>query len=48
MEEIKKDFTELKCGFSKSKINEFIKSVYIIKIQKNLFAPKIKGAKKSL
>ena len=35
-------------GFSKSKINEFIKSLYNTKIKKNIFAPKIKGAKKHL
>ena len=34
IKEIKKDFNELKYGFSKSKINEFRRSVYKIKNQK--------------
>ena len=34
--------------FSKSKINQFIRSLYNIKIQKNLPAPKIKETKKNL
>ena len=46
IKEIKKDFSELKHRFAKSKINEFIKSIYNIKIQKNLFPSKIKDAKK--
>ena len=49
MEGIKKDFSELRHslrhGFSKSKINEFIRSLYNIKIQKNLPTPKIKETK---
>ena len=32
VEEIKKDFSELRHGFSKSKINEFIRSLYNTKI----------------
>ena len=34
--EIKKDFSKLRYGFSKSKINEFRRSLYSIKNQKNL------------
>ena len=34
IKEIKKDFNELKYGFSKSKIKEFRRSVYNIKNQK--------------
>ena len=49
IEDIKKDFSELRHslrhGFSKSKINEFIRSLYNIKIQKNLLRPKIKETK---
>ena len=49
IEDIKKDFSELRHslrhGFSKSKINEFIRSLYNIKIQKNLPTPKIKETK---
>ena len=51
IQEIKKDFktkSKLKHGFSNLKINEFIKSLYNIKIQKNLFATKIKGTQKSI
>ena len=44
--DIKKDFSELRHSlrqrFSKSKINEFIRSLDHTKIQKNLFTPKIK------
>ena len=47
IEDIKKDFSKLRHslrhGFSKSKINEFTRSLYSIKIQKNLPAPKIKS-----
>ena len=42
IEEIKKYFTELRHRFFKSKINEFIKSLHKIKIQKNLFCTKNK------
>ena len=51
IKEIKKDFktkSKLKHGFSNLKINEFIESLYNIKIQKNLFATKIKGTQKSI
>ena len=51
IKEIKNDFktkSKLKHGFSNLKINEFIKSLYNIKIQKNLFATKIKGTQKSI
>ena len=52
IEDIKKDFSELRHslrhGFSKSKINEFIRSLYNIKIQKYLTAPKKKGDLKKL
>ena len=48
IKEIKKDFSELKHEFSKSKVNKFIKSLYNIKIQKKIFAPKIKETKKGL
>ena len=49
---LKKIFSELRQrlrhGFSKSKINEFIRSLYNIKTQKNLPAPLIKESKKDL
>ena len=52
MEDIKKDFSELKHSlrrrFSKSKINELIRSLYNRKIQKNLPTPKIKETKKNI
>ena len=48
IKEIKKDFSKLKYGVSNLKINEFIKSLYNIKMQKNLFATKIKGTQKSI
>ena len=48
IEEIKKDFSELTHRFSKSKLNEFIKSLYNLKIRKNLIAPKIRETKNSL
>ena len=47
MKKIDKNFIELNHGLSKSKINEFIKSLYNMKIQKNVFAPKIKRLKKA-
>ena len=37
IKEIKKDFSELRYGFSKSKINEFILSLYNIKKTKKSF-----------
>ena len=50
IEDIKKDFSKLthslRHGFSKSKLNEFIRSLYNIKIQKSLPAPKIKETNK--
>ena len=49
---MKKDFSELRHslrhGFSKSKINEFIRGLYNIKVKKNLSEPKIKETKKNL
>ena len=48
VEEIKKDFNELRYEFSKSKINEFRRSLYNIKNQKNLSAPEIKETEKNL
>ena len=42
IKEIKKDFSELRYGFSKSKLYEFRKSLYNIKNLKNLFASEIK------
>ena len=44
----KTGFSELRYRFFKSKINEFIRSLYNIKIQKSLPAPKIKETKKNL
>ena len=48
IKEIKKDFNKLRYGFSKSKINEFRRSLYNIKNQKNLSAPEIKETEKNL
>ena len=48
MEEIKKDFNEIRYRFSKSKINVFRRSLYTIKIRKNLSSPKIKETKRNL
>ena len=48
IKDIKKDFSELRYGFSISKINEFRKSLYIIKNQKNLSVPEIKETDKNL
>ena len=48
IKEIKKDFSELRYGFSKSKINKFRGSIYNIKIFKNLSTPGIKETKKNL
>ena len=48
MKQIKKDFSELGHRFSKSKINEFRRSLYNIKIQKNLSTPEIKETEKNL
>ena len=43
--QIEKDFSELKYGFSKSKIKKIRRSLYNIKIQKNLSLPEIKETK---
>ena len=48
MKQFKKDFSELRYGFSKSKINEFTRSLYVIKNQINLSAPEIKETEKTL
>ena len=48
IKEIKKDFSRLIYRFSKSKINEFRRSLYNIKNQKNLSAPEIKETEKNL
>ena len=48
IKQIKKDFSELRHRFSKSKINEFRRSFYNIKIQKNLSTPEIKETEKNL
>ena len=47
LKEIKKDFSKLRYGFSKSKINEFRRSLYNIKNQKNLSTPEIKETESS-
>ena len=48
IKEMKKYFSELRYRFSKSKINEFRRSLYNIKNQKNLSAPEIKETEKNL
>ena len=48
IKKIKKVFSELRYRFSKSKINEFRRSLHNIKKQKNLFAPEIKETEKNL
>ena len=48
IKEVKKDFSELRYGFSKSKISEFRRSLYNIKNQKNIFIPEIKETEKNL
>ena len=48
IKEIKKDFIELRYGFSKSKINEFRRRLYNIKNQQNFSAPEIKETEKNL
>ena len=45
---IKKDFSKLRYRFSKSKKNEFRRSLYNIKNQKSLSTPGIKEAEKKL
>ena len=46
IKEVKKDFSKLRYGFSKSKINESRRSLYYTKNQKNLSASEIKERKK--
>ena len=48
IKEIKKDFSRLVYRFSKSKINEFRRSLYNIKNQKNLSTAEIKETEKNL
>ena len=48
LKEIKKDFSELRYGFSKSKINEFRRSLYNKKNQKSSSTPEIKETEKNL
>ena len=48
IKKIKKVFSELRYRFSKSKINEFRRSLYNIKNQKNLSTPEIKETEKNL
>ena len=45
---IKKDFTELRHWLFKSKINEFRRSIYNIKNEKNFTTPEIKETEKNL
>ena len=48
VKEIKKDFNKLRYGFSKSKTNEFRRSLYNIKNQNNFSIPEIKETEKNL
>ena len=48
IKQIKKDFSRLRYGCSKSKINQFRGSLYNIKNIKNLSAPEIKETEKNL
>ena len=48
IKEIKKDFSKLRYRFSKSEINEFRRSLYTIKSQKNLSTPEIKETAKKI
>ena len=48
IKEIKKYFSEVRYKFSKSKINEFRRSLYNIKNQKNLSRAEIKENEKNL
>ena len=48
IKEIKKNFSESRERFSKSKIHEFRRSLYNVKKQKNLSAPEIKEAEKKV
>ena len=45
---IKKDFREVRYGFSKSKVNEFRRSLYDIKNLKSLSARELKETEKNL
>ena len=47
IKELEKYFSKLRYGFSKSKINEFRRSLYNIKNQKNLSTPEIKEPESS-
>ena len=47
-EKIRKEFTELRHRFSKSKINEIRRNLYEIENEKNLFVPKIKEIERNL
>ena len=48
IQEIKKDDNKLRYGFSKSKINEFRRSLYNIKKLKIFYTPKIKETEQNL
>ena len=48
LKEIKKDFSELRHRFSKSKINKFRRSLININIRKNISASEIKETEKIL
>ena len=48
IKEIKKDFSKLRYRFSKSKINEYRRSFYNTKNQKNLSTSEIKETEKNL
>ena len=47
IKEIVKDFSELRYSFSKSNINRFRRSLYNLKIRKDISTSKIKVTKKS-
>ena len=48
LKEIKKDFSELRYGFSKSKINKSRRSPYNTKNKKNLSTPEIQETEENL
>ena len=48
IKEIKKDFREVRYGFSKSKVNEFRRSLYDIKNLKSLSAPELEETEKNI
>ena len=48
IKEIKKDFREVRYGFSKSKVNEFRRSLYDIKNLKSFSAPELEETEKNL